>query len=49
MTISVYGADDAQEACSADADGDGIVFLYKVKAGACPKSYGLQVRALAKP
>lgn len=43
---SLCGADGAQEAGKADADGDSIVFLYKLKAGACPKSYGLQVRIL---
>ena len=46
MTISLCGAgaDGTQEAGNADADGNSIVFLYQLKAGACPKSYGLQVR-----
>ena len=46
VMTSLCGADGAQETGNADADGDSIVFLYKVKAGACPKSYGLQVRSL---
>lgn len=46
MTTDSCDADGTQEAGRADADGDSIVFLYKLKAGACPKSYGLQVRTL---
>ena len=46
MTSDLCDADSTQEAGKADSDSDRIVFLYKLKAGACPKSYGLQVRML---
>ena len=47
-----FGADPAVElghmACMVEGDHEDVTFLYKYAAGACPKSYGLNVARLAR-